>query len=217
MSFFEILTKMDETISKRKNAETLSSGLKRLGSLLLVIGIVSGTVFQLILPLIPQFGPSIIGASPAPPIILIPVIVVILGLISGLFMAFLTWIAARIFGGRGSFGQQFGVSTLILWPTLLFVLFMFLFYSMAFISPIFGIIFLVPLYFLTGALGTLFSYFNVIYLKQVHKLTTFKAAMTVGLSLAFMIIVMLVLAGIFIYPLYTVSGRSGVVLPSVTA
>ncbi len=215
MGIFDIFTRMDQTILEKKDKETLKSGLKRLGIFLLVIGIIGGVVVQFILPLYPQFGPLIIGAFPIPPIILIPVIVVIGGLILGLLGNLIIWISAKLFGGTGSFGSQVGVYTLIIWPTFVFVVLIALLNTgvgAILYGSLFSIIALIPLYFLITVLSILLTYFNIVVPKQVHNLTTFRAALSLGLSVMIWIIIAIVIAFIgFVWIQQTVLTSSGIV------
>lgn len=199
MGFFDIFTQMEETLEKKQSSETLGTGLKRVGILLLVIGIILGLFAQVASSL-----PGLMGASlnigGIPPIILVPILLLILGIIISLVSNGILLVVAKLLGGRGQFGQQYGVSTLTLWPSVvILVIAYFIMGILTAISPtigmIIGLIVLYPALFLVTFLG---SYFNIIYLKSVHGLTTFKAALSIAIFITVLLIIFILLFGALI-------------------
>jgi hypothetical protein len=212
MGFFDILTNMDETIAAKKSEETLMSGLKRILILLVIIGIIAAIITAL--------SGSIIGA------VIAFVLILIGGIIMALVGLFVSWISARIVGGSGSFGQHVGVSTLILFPGIVLCIPLILLYAgmilltlgsivtsaMAAVPNITNmlslgigaIVIALIMYFLLGIIVTLFTYFNVIFLKQVHSISTWRTAISVGLSFLIMMIIMLAIGGLLFVSIMSV-------------
>src|SRR3989344_5930059 len=190
MAFFDIITKMDETVASQKSNETLGSGLKRMALFLAIIGLLVALGISIVSALLPVFGTGgIVGGIVIAIILLIGIVVG--GLVFSLISSGLTYVFARMLGGKGEFGRQYGVSTMILFPFLALGVVTLIFY-LGLLVPLLGIVFIIPMYFMLGFLGALANYFSIVYLKAVHGLDTFKSALTIGLALAALMILLII-------------------------
>ncbi|GEM_PF-3246607 len=192
--FFDIITRMDETLEEKVPTESLSTGLGRLGLFLLVIGLILGIILQVV-AFIPIVGPIISGLLFIP-LITVPIIFVVLGIILNLIFSLFIFIGAKIVGGQGSFGNQFGASTLILWPSAVLGILIIISYISFFVFsliPFIGFFFLIPVFLLTTLLQYLSTYFLIVFVKQVHGLNTFKSVVGTSLGMALMVAVVLIL------------------------
>ena len=194
MGIFDIFTRMDEAFEERMNSESLETGVKRAAILFAVLGVFGGLAVAAITLLLPSGpgGNNVVGALLAFFIILVGCILG--GLLYLVFINFITWLPARILGGRGGFGQQFGLSTLLLWPTFIVFLVMFVPLFVLMLIPIIGwiiaIFWVLLIYSSMGFFYGLSFYFAFLILKQLHGLSTFRSAISIGLSvLLFMLIV----------------------------
>lgn len=194
-SFFDIITKMDETVEEKVPRETFGTGLKRLAIFFALIGILLG-VFLQIIAFIPIIGQAISGLLIVP-IITAPIIVVVLGIVLSIIVSAFIFIGAKLVGGHGSFGNQFGASTLILWPMTALGIAMFVFYMLMLLIPIIGLLALIPVFFLSTLIQYLSTYFLIIFIKKVHGLSTFGSIMGTAIGMAIMVIIVLILAAAF--------------------
>lgn len=193
MGFFDVITEPEKTLDAHLSKETLGTGLKRMGGLLLLVGIILGILAQLAASLLEAVGASL-NIAGLPPIIIVPLLVLILGLILVLLASAILFAVARLLGGKGTFGQQFGASTLMVWPSFVVLVVAYIILAiLALVGSIGAIIGMIVLYLAIGFLAVLTTYFGVLYLKAVHGLNTYRVAVAQAIQIAIIIILVMIL------------------------
>ncbi|MBU0635767.1 hypothetical protein KKE06_01960 [Candidatus Micrarchaeota archaeon] len=196
MGFFDIITNMDETIVSHKDTETLGNGIKRLGLLLIVVGVIIGAIAQIVATFMAAFGMTLTIFG-LPLIIEIPIILLVGGLIFALVLNGVLLYAARAMGGTANFGKQFGLLTTIIWPiTIIAIIAGIIFSIFSLGGPIGSIIGLLIMYPAMAFIGILSYYFIVVAVKTVHGLSTYKAALSLALAVLIGLIIVLVVGAI---------------------
>lgn len=207
MAFFDIFTRMDETLAEQSHTETFGSGLKRFGIFLALLGLLAGLGGGAITLLAGKTTEAILVFFG----VLIGIVVV--GLVASLLFNALLWLCAKLLGGRGEFGQQYGVMTLPLWPGLVIGIAIMAMYIVAIllmaipiIGWIVGLLLIVLAYFGYLVLINLQFYFYIVFVKAVHDLSTFRSA--VALSIAMLVVVAIIMA-IYLVLIFAFIGLAG--------
>ncbi|MCX6768218.1 MAG: Yip1 family protein [Candidatus Micrarchaeota archaeon] len=168
----------EKTLAGQKKKASLEEGVKQLAIALVVAGVISGIITTL----------YTLGLGVAS-IVIAPIAMLIGGLIGAVIVNALVWVVAKALEGKGSYGTQFHLVSLVYAPVLVLT-------SILNIIPVLG-----------GLIGMLVSlyglYLSILAVKEAHSFSIMRAAVAVllpviviGVILAMLMAVLVVFAGL---------------------
>ena len=126
MAFFDIVLKPEETFRAEKNKASLNDALKTFAIYGAIIGFFVGIVLAVLAGLLGSLL-ALFGNNPVlgflsglglAAIIVMPILVALWTIITSAIASGLYWLLSRLFGGKGTFEQNYFLSSRLVWPLL---------------------------------------------------------------------------------------------------
>jgi len=189
MRILTVLTKPEEALASEKKNAAIAKGVVPYAIIGLVIGIPLGAVIALAATLFSTFfhaGAPLLGLGLSA-IVVLPLVCLAVIVVASLVGEGILFLFARLLGGRGSFAQQYYLSSLIVFPAAF----------LGFIGMLLG---LIPF---LGALASLALsiyafYLHVLAVKEAHGFSVLRAfaAVILPAAIVFFLVVLLLFAAL---------------------